>query len=84
MPRTLLPLKTGHEDLGHALYNRGELLAALKSFVRCKDYCVLSSHMVNMFLNVIQVSVGLRQYGNVTTYAIRGQQQLGAKTTDLV
>ena len=47
----------GHNDLGDFHSERGDFAAALKCYVRTRDYCTTSKHIITMCLNVIRVSV---------------------------
>ena len=47
----------GHTDLGDFHYERGDFNAALKCYVRTRDYCTTSKHIINMCLYVIRASI---------------------------
>lgn len=50
-------IRMGHNDLGDFHYERGDFATALKCFVRTRDYCTTSKHIIAMCLNVIRASV---------------------------
>ena len=50
-------IRMGHNDLGDFHSERGDFAAALKCYVRTRDYCTTSKHIITMCLNVIRVSV---------------------------
>jgi len=50
-------IRMGHTDLGEFHYERGDFNAALKCFVRTRDYCTTSKHIIAMCLNVIKASI---------------------------
>jgi len=64
----------GHNDLGDFHYNRGDLNAALKCYVRTRDYCTTSKHIIQMCLNVIKVSIELGNYAHVVNYVAKAEQ----------
>ena len=47
----------GHNDLGDFYSESGDFHAALKCYVRTRDYCTTTKHTVSMCLNVIRVSI---------------------------
>uniref|UniRef100_A0A0K2ULN8 PCI domain-containing protein n=1 Tax=Lepeophtheirus salmonis TaxID=72036 RepID=A0A0K2ULN8_LEPSM len=61
-------IRRGHDDLGDHFLECGELDNALKCYSRARDYCTSGSHVVNMCLNVIKVSVYLQNWSCVITY----------------
>jgi COP9 signalosome complex subunit 1 len=67
-------IRMGHNDLGDFHYRRGDLQNAFKSYVRTRDYCTTSKHIVTMCLNVIAVSIELGDYGHVTNYVSKAEQ----------
>jgi len=67
-------IRMGHNDLGDFHYNRGDLNAALKCYVRTRDYCTTSKHIIQMCLNVIKVSVELGNYAHVVNYVAKAEQ----------
>jgi len=64
----------GHNDLGDFHYGRGDLNSALKCYVRTRDYCTTSKHIVTMCLNVIMVSVEMGNYAHVLNYVNKAEQ----------
>jgi len=67
-------IRMGHNDLGDFHYNRGDLNAALKCYVRTRDYCTTSKHIIQMCLNVVKVSVEMGNYVHVTNYISKAEQ----------
>lgn len=47
---------------------------AFKSYVRTRDYCTTSKHIVSMCLNVIRISIELANYVHVTNYVSKAEQ----------
>ena len=48
------PAQMGHNDLGDFHSARGDFAMALKCYVRTRDYCTTSKHIITMCLNVIK------------------------------
>ncbi|MCO5576318.1 hypothetical protein L7F22_030127 [Adiantum nelumboides] len=67
-------IRMGHNDLGDFHYGRGDLQLAFKCFVRTRDYCTTSKHIISMCLNVILVAVNLGQFHHVSTYVAKAEQ----------
>ncbi|VAH17106.1 unnamed protein product [Triticum turgidum subsp. durum] len=64
----------GYNDLGDFHYAQGHLSDAFKSYIRTRDYCTTSKHVVQMCLNVILVSIELGQFMHVSNYVIKAEQ----------
>ena len=47
-------IRMGHTFLGEFFYEKGDLNAALKCYIRTRDYCTTSKHIITMCLNVIK------------------------------
>ena len=45
-PPRALPLQMGHTDLGDFHFERGDFQSAFKCFVRTRDYCTTSKHII--------------------------------------
>mmetsp|Transcript_3835 Transcript_3835/g.7926 ORF Transcript_3835/g.7926 Transcript_3835/m.7926 type:complete len:420 (-) Transcript_3835:301-1560(-) len=67
-------IRMGHNDLGDFYYEQGDLQSAFKSYVRTRDYCTTSKHVITMCLNVIGVSFELGNYVHVTNYVQKAEQ----------
>eukprot|EP00898_Chlorokybus_atmophyticus_P005592 jgi/Chlat1/6033/Chrsp4S06328 len=67
-------IRMGHNDLGDFYYQRGELQNALKSYIRTRDYCTTSKHIIAMCLNVIRVSIELPNFAHVANYVQKAEQ----------
>ena len=63
----------GHNDLGEHHYERGDLQAAFKCFVRPRDYCTSSKHLVGMCLSVVRVSLELGSFLHVANYVQKAE-----------
>jgi len=67
-------IRIGHNELGDFHYNRGDLNAALKCYVRTRDYCTTSKHILQMCMNVIKVSIEMGNYAHVVNYVAKAEQ----------
>jgi len=67
-------IRMGHNDLGDFHYERGDLNAALKCYVRTRDYCTTSKHIISMCLNVIKVSIEMGNFAHVINYVNKAEQ----------
>lgn len=70
-------MRTGYNDIGHLHYQMGNLGEALKSYLRTRDVCTMSRHNCEMCLNVIQVSIDLKQFFNVVNFIGKVTDTLG-------
>eukprot|EP01115_Flamella_aegyptia_P009103 TRINITY_DN3851_c0_g1_i2.p1 TRINITY_DN3851_c0_g1~~TRINITY_DN3851_c0_g1_i2.p1 ORF type:complete len:317 (-),score=105.72 TRINITY_DN3851_c0_g1_i2:149-1099(-) len=67
-------IRMGHNELGDYYYNRGDLNSALKCYVRTRDYCTTSKHIIQMCMNVIKVSIEMGNYAHVVNYVAKAEQ----------
>ncbi|GLC42921.1 hypothetical protein PLESTB_001814700 [Pleodorina starrii] len=61
-------IRMGHSDLGDWAYDKGDLQTAFKCYVRTRDYCTTSRHVVSMCLAVIRTALELGNYVHVANY----------------
>lgn len=66
-------IRMGYNDLGDFQYARGDLQQAFKCYVRTRDYCTTSKHIIAMCLNVILVSIELGQFVHVSNYVSKAE-----------
>lgn len=66
-------IRRGHDDLGDHYLSCGDLSNALKCYSRARDYCTSGKHVVNMCLNVIKVSIYLRNWTHVISYVSKAE-----------
>ena len=66
-------IRVGYNDLGEFFYRRGDLDAALKNFVRTRDYCSVARHSVEMCLSVVKASVALGSFAHVSNYVAKAE-----------
>eukprot|EP01122_Echinamoeba_exundans_P003112 TRINITY_DN13265_c0_g1_i1.p1 TRINITY_DN13265_c0_g1~~TRINITY_DN13265_c0_g1_i1.p1 ORF type:complete len:464 (-),score=128.40 TRINITY_DN13265_c0_g1_i1:77-1264(-) len=67
-------IRTGHSELGDFYFSRGDLNAALRSYLRLRDYCSTSAHIVDMCMNVITVSIHMHNFAHVINYVSKAEQ----------
>lgn len=67
-------IRMGYNDFGDFYYAHGQLGDAFKSYVRTRDYCTTSKHIIQMCLNVILVSIELGQFMHVSNYVSKAEQ----------
>ena len=66
-------IRRGHDDLGDHYLDCGDLCNALKCYSRARDYCISAQHIINMCMNVIQVSIYLQNWPHVQTYVNKAE-----------
>lgn len=69
-------IRRGQEDLAEHYMDMGDLANALKCHSRSRDYCSSNKHMVNLCLNVIKVSVFLKNWSYVLNYVNKVESAL--------
>ncbi|XP_031476790.1 COP9 signalosome complex subunit 1 [Nymphaea colorata] len=67
-------IRMGFNDFGDFYYAHGHLGEAFKSYVRTRDYCTSSKHIIHMCLNVILVSIEMGQFMHVSNYVGKAEQ----------
>lgn len=75
-------IRMGYNDFGDFYYAHGLLGDAFKNYVRTRDYCTTSKHIIHMCFNVILVSIELGQFVHVANYI--GKAEQGPDTLDAV
>lgn len=66
-------VRRGQDDLGNHYLHCGDLPMALKSYSRARDYCTSGKHVVSMCMNVIKVSIYLRNWAHVLSYVSKAE-----------
>lgn len=67
-------IRMGYNDFGEFYYAHGALGDAFKSYVRNRDYCTTSKHVIHMCVNAILVSIEMGQFSHVLSYASKAEQ----------
>jgi len=66
-------IRMGHTDLGDFHFERGDFQNAFKCFVRTRDYCTTSKHVIAMCLGVIRVSIHMGNFTHVANYITKAE-----------
>ncbi|KAI9007772.1 26S proteasome subunit RPN7-domain-containing protein [Hyaloraphidium curvatum] len=66
-------IRMGNNDLGRHYLKCGDLSNALKSFSRARDFCVNAKQVVEMCLNVIEVSIAMGNFAHVQSYVLKAE-----------
>lgn len=64
----------GYNDFGDFHYSHGQLGDAFKNYVRTRDYCTTSKHIVHMCMSSILVSIEMGQFAHVSSYVSKAEQ----------
>ncbi|KAG6725296.1 hypothetical protein I3842_02G026400 [Carya illinoinensis] len=67
-------IRMGYNDFGDFYYAHGALGDAFKSYVRTRDYCTTSKHIIHMCMSAILVSIEMGQFPHVTSYVSKAEQ----------
>ncbi|XP_022770356.1 COP9 signalosome complex subunit 1 [Durio zibethinus] len=67
-------IRMGYNDFGDFYYAHGALGDSFKSYVRTRDYCTTSKHIIQMCLSAILVSIEMGQFTHVTSYVSKAEQ----------
>ncbi|KAL3604068.1 hypothetical protein D5086_004927 [Populus alba] len=71
-------IRMGYNDFGDYYYAHGSLAEAFKSYVRTRDYCTTSKHVIHMCMSAILVSIEMGQFTHVTSYINKAEQTADA------
>ncbi|KDE06605.1 hypothetical protein MVLG_03101 [Microbotryum lychnidis-dioicae p1A1 Lamole] len=58
-------IRMGHRDLARFQYRVGDLTAAEHSYLRSREFCLTSQHLLDMSVAVIEIALLLRNYSHV-------------------
>ncbi|CAI0470619.1 unnamed protein product [Linum tenue] len=67
-------IRMGYNDFGDFYYAHGALGDAFKSYIRTRDYCTTSKHIIHMCLSAILVSIEMGQFSHVSSYVSKAEQ----------
>ncbi|KAI8023587.1 COP9 signalosome complex subunit 1 [Camellia lanceoleosa] len=67
-------IRMGYNDFGDFYYAHGALGDAFKNYVRTRDYCTTSKHIIHMCLHAILVSIEMGQFTHVSSYVGKAEQ----------
>ncbi|KAG2380401.1 COP9 signalosome complex subunit 1 [Vigna angularis] len=77
-------IRMGYNDFGDFYYAHGQLGEAFKSYVRTRDYCTTSKHIIHMCMSAILVSIEMGQFPHVTSYVSKAEQALDVHDSIIV
>ncbi|EST08794.1 Proteasome component (PCI) domain protein [Kalmanozyma brasiliensis GHG001] len=66
-------IRMAHRDLGDHFWDTGDHQEALKSYTKTRDYCSTTDHIIEMCMNVIEVSLRLKTFTNVQTFVSKAE-----------
>jgi len=77
-------IRTALNELGEFHYARGEFNISLRNFMRTQDYCSTQEHIIELCLNVINVSIEMGNFANVLNYVTKAEQTPGIEENKIV
>ncbi|SPC63208.1 related to COP9 signalosome complex subunit 1 [Ustilago sp. UG-2017b] len=66
-------IRMAHRDLGDHFWDTGDYTEALKSYTKTRDYCSTTDHVIEMCMNVIEVSLRIENWTNVQTFVSKAE-----------
>ncbi|KAI7889904.1 26S proteasome subunit RPN7-domain-containing protein [Mucor mucedo] len=67
-------IRVAHTKLGDYYYKKGDLPAAMKNYIRTRDYCATSQNIIDMCFNTIKVYLDDSNFSHVVqTYISRAE-----------
>ena len=75
-------LRIVNNDLGDFYYERGDLVEAMKSYSRVREFISMPRHEEEMAVNVLIVSVGLNRLYNVSNFVGKLKEDVAQVTKD--
>ncbi|KAM9967382.1 hypothetical protein ACTFIW_001466 [Dictyostelium discoideum] len=67
-------IRFAQNDLGEFYYKIGDHQNALKCFIRTRDYCTTSKHVLAMCFNIIKLGVDTQNYTHAPSYIAKAEQ----------
>ncbi|KAK5581452.1 hypothetical protein RB653_001485 [Dictyostelium firmibasis] len=67
-------IRFAQNDLGEFYYKLGDHQNALKCFIRTRDYCTTSKHVLAMCFNIIKLGVDNQNYTHAPSYIAKAEQ----------
>jgi len=71
-------------ELGEFHYSRGDFNIALRNYVRTQDYCTSQEHIIELCLNVINVSIEMGNFAHVLNYVTKAEQSPEVENNKIV
>ncbi|PWN33966.1 uncharacterized protein FA14DRAFT_124575 [Meira miltonrushii] len=66
-------IRMGYRDLGDQMRRVGSLHDAFKYYINTRDYCSTNEHLVEMCLNVIEVSLEMKEFNALGGYVSKAE-----------
>ncbi|PWN39838.1 hypothetical protein IE81DRAFT_305949 [Ceraceosorus guamensis] len=66
-------IRMGHRDLAEHFRATGRMSEALQCYQKTREFCSTSEHVVEMCLGVIEISLELQNYTNVSTWVSKAE-----------
>ncbi|EGC30252.1 COP9 signalosome complex subunit 1 [Dictyostelium purpureum] len=67
-------IRFAQNDLGEFYYKLGDTQNAIKCFIRTRDYCTTSKHVLTMCFNIIKLGVDTQNYTHAPSYIAKAEQ----------
>jgi COP9 signalosome complex subunit 1 len=67
-------IRMGHNELGDFYFSRGDMNNAVKSYLRTRDYCTSSKHVIQMCLSVIKIGIETGNFNLINQYVQKAEQ----------
>ncbi|MCO5590025.1 hypothetical protein L7F22_043994 [Adiantum nelumboides] len=71
-------IRMGYRDLGDHMRSVGNLHEAFKYYINTRDFCSTNEHLVEMCLNVIEVSLEMKEFNAIGGYVSKAEGLLDA------
>ncbi|KAF5373404.1 hypothetical protein D9615_009517 [Tricholomella constricta] len=71
-------IRMAHRDLGAYYRSVGEYSSAVKHYVKSREYCATSQHVLDMCLSVLEIFLEQRNYAHISTYVFKADAALEA------
>ncbi|SCV71204.1 BQ2448_2792 [Microbotryum intermedium] len=69
-------IRMGHRDLARFQYKVGDLTAAEHSYLRAREFCLTSQHLLEMSVAVVEIALLLRNYSLVRQWSGKAEGAL--------
>ena len=73
--RYILTPQQAFNELGHHFFRKGNFADAHRQFMRVRDFCSLSAHWIDRFMNLIKVAFHLQSLSTVPQHVNQAEQQ---------
>ena len=77
-------IRVGLNQLGDYYFSSGDLANALKSYSKVKDNCMTQKHFLEMYFDIIKVSLALGNYIHVQSFIVKVESLSDVPDKELV